>query len=703
MKKAYLCASFTCALMYSSISHSDSDNFRLDSELVVTSPTKLKQSLHDTPASVTVITDQDLKRHGIKTVAEALRLVPGMAVGMTTGNNYQIAYLNPSVRATRRMQVLIDGMSVYRTGYSRVEWINIPVQINDIERLEVTRSPSSSVYGANSFEAVINIITKHPEDRKGTFVELYAGSITTTESYIGHGGSSENTDYHISASTRKNDGYDQRDDGENRRDETDLSSFNIRAVTKFDKDTFDYQITGVKGELTLNNSDSRRISDSDQYIEDITLNLTYNKWISNKHSLKIHADTFRGKHEEQWSTSYYALLFTDEMRAMFIANPSYAQTILAGGVPSGGTAEDDQLAAAVFVRAATMSNPGALDNVVGIINEDFVERRSTFSVENTYKFNDSFRTVTGFGVSYNELESETFVGGNVSDTLYYLFTNMEYRFSDFLVNAGVMIEQEEERINDTLVSPRIALNYHLTPSDTFRFIVSKAYRTPDIIEQSRNWNYTMRDITPPIDGVTSEALFYFQAQGSDNLISGEILSKEISYYGVFPSIKSIIDIKLFKLELDQLIAQKLSFFNYAPDNNTYADRKGVDIELHSSVLDDIELGFGYSYLDCESNHVFESSDLCSRHSGFSDITFAVNESLTMTLAYYASDNISGLDYHRGDFIINKAFKTGGTQIDTRFIMRHYVEEHGYTVNENTVITNKYDKSTHYFAEVGVKF
>lgn len=703
MNKAYIFATITFALTLSNTAKSETDNFTVSNDLIVSTPTKLNQSLHDTPASVTVITDQDLKRHGIKTVAEALRLVPGMAVGMTTGNNYQIAYLSPSVRATRRMQVLIDGMSVYRTGFSRVEWINIPVQINDIERIEVTRSPSSSVYGANSFEAAINIITKNPADRKGTFIEAYAGSINTVESYIGHGDSFSDTDYYVSASTRRNDGYDQRDDGENRRDETDLTSFNVRGVTKYGQDSFDYQVTGVKGELTLNNSDSRRISDSDQYIEDITLNLSYNKWFSNKHSLKIHADTFRGKHEEQWTTSYFALLFTDEMRAMFLANPSYAQTILAGGMPSGGTAEDDQLAAAVFARAATMSNPGALDNVVGVINEDFVEQRSTFSIEDTYTFSDSLRAVTGLGLSYNKLESETYLGGTVTDTLYYLFTNIEYRFSDFLLNAGVMVEQEEERINDTLVSPRVALNYHLTPTDTFRFIVSKAYRTPDIIEQSRNWNYTMRDITPPIDGVTSEALFYFQAQGSDNLVSEEILSKEISYYGVLPSIKSIIDIKLFKLELDNLIAQKISFFNYAPDNNTYADRKGVDIEFHSSAFDDIEFGFGYSYLDCESNHVFESSDLCARHSGFTDITFALDESLTMTLAYYASDNISGLDYHRGDFIVNKAFKSGGTQIDTRFIVRHYAEDHGFTVNETTVIANKYDNSTHYFAEVGVKF
>jgi len=268
------------SLGISQLAHSNEDDFTFEEDVKVYTPAKLNQSLHDTPASVTVITDKDIKRLGLKNIAEVMRLVPGMAVGVTTGNNYQLAYLNPSVRATRRMQVLIDGMSIYRAGFSRVEWTNIPVHINDIAQIEVTRSPSSSAYGSNSFEAVINIITKHPGDNQGTYAEIYGGSISTKEAYVGHGGAFKDTNYHFSISHRENDGYDRRDDGENRRDETDLNSFNIRAVTEFKNGIFDYQVSAVKGELTLNNSDSRRISDSDQYVEDITVNLNYDHYPS---------------------------------------------------------------------------------------------------------------------------------------------------------------------------------------------------------------------------------------------------------------------------------------------------------------------------------------------------------------------------------------------------------------------------------------
>jgi len=62
----------------------------------------------------------------------------------------------------RRMQVLLDGISVYRPSYADVSWWTLPISINDV--VEVTRPPSAASYGANSMMAVINIKTKDPYD-----------------------------------------------------------------------------------------------------------------------------------------------------------------------------------------------------------------------------------------------------------------------------------------------------------------------------------------------------------------------------------------------------------------------------------------------------------------------------------------------------------------------------------------------------------
>ena len=143
---------------------------------VVLTPSRLRQSLADTPASVTVITSDMLQRYGIASIAEALRLVPGMAVTLATGNDYRINYHGTNILVPRRMNVLIDGLSVYRPALAQVDWKKLPVALEDVDRIEVTRGPNSVSYGANSMLAVVNIITKHPRDVEGTTITATRGS-----------------------------------------------------------------------------------------------------------------------------------------------------------------------------------------------------------------------------------------------------------------------------------------------------------------------------------------------------------------------------------------------------------------------------------------------------------------------------------------------------------------------------------------------
>ena len=113
----------------------------------VITPARLKQSLQDAPASVTVITAEQLRRLNIEHVWDALRLVPGMEVTQSTANRVLVNYHGTNIRNPRRMNVLIDGMSVYRPGFSEIYWGQLPVAIEDIERIEVTRGPNSAAYG----------------------------------------------------------------------------------------------------------------------------------------------------------------------------------------------------------------------------------------------------------------------------------------------------------------------------------------------------------------------------------------------------------------------------------------------------------------------------------------------------------------------------------------------------------------------------
>ena len=74
-----------------------------------------------------------------------------------------VAYHGHSDQFSKQMNVLIDGRSIYDPLLGGVNWYNIPIVLDDIERIEVTRGPNASTYGSNSFQAVINIITRRDD------------------------------------------------------------------------------------------------------------------------------------------------------------------------------------------------------------------------------------------------------------------------------------------------------------------------------------------------------------------------------------------------------------------------------------------------------------------------------------------------------------------------------------------------------------
>jgi outer membrane cobalamin receptor len=82
-------------------------------------------------------------------------------------SDYRVNYHGTNVLVPRRMNVLIDGVSVYQPLFARVDWTSLPIVIDDIDRIEVTRGSNSAAYGPNSLLAIINIISRHPRDVSG--------------------------------------------------------------------------------------------------------------------------------------------------------------------------------------------------------------------------------------------------------------------------------------------------------------------------------------------------------------------------------------------------------------------------------------------------------------------------------------------------------------------------------------------------------
>jgi iron complex outermembrane recepter protein len=125
---------------------------------------RLRQSPSNAPSASTIIDREMIRAAGIIDLPEIFRLVPGYYVGTNAGyitnTNYVVSYHGLTDAYSRRMQVLIDGRSVYQPFYGGVQWSELPITIEDIDRIEITRGPNAASYGANAFLAVINIITR---------------------------------------------------------------------------------------------------------------------------------------------------------------------------------------------------------------------------------------------------------------------------------------------------------------------------------------------------------------------------------------------------------------------------------------------------------------------------------------------------------------------------------------------------------------
>lgn len=166
------------------------------STLTVTSVAKRSQRLRDTAAAVYVITQEELRRAGIYSIPEALRMVPGVQVAKVAGDRWAVSARGFNSTLNNKLLVLIDGRAIYTPVFSGVYWGDQGTSINDIDRIEVIRGPGASLYGANAVNGVINIITKSSENTQGNLV-----SATTTAKGNGlyearHGGEiDEDTSY----------------------------------------------------------------------------------------------------------------------------------------------------------------------------------------------------------------------------------------------------------------------------------------------------------------------------------------------------------------------------------------------------------------------------------------------------------------------------------------------------------------------------
>ena len=146
------------------------------SELTITSVAKREQKLSRAAAAVYVITQEDIRRTGVSSVPEALRMVPGLEVARAGSHQWAITARGFNDTTANKLLVLVDGRSVYTHIYSGTYWDDQMIPLIDIERIEVIRGPGGSLWGANAVNGIINVITKDASNTVGNQVIAGVGN-----------------------------------------------------------------------------------------------------------------------------------------------------------------------------------------------------------------------------------------------------------------------------------------------------------------------------------------------------------------------------------------------------------------------------------------------------------------------------------------------------------------------------------------------
>jgi iron complex outermembrane receptor protein len=153
----------------------------------ITSASRKEQRAGDVPAAVFVITRDDIRRSGMTTIPDVLRLAPGVDVAQVNSNKWAVSVRGFNAVFANKLLVLIDGRSVYNRIFSGVLWDTEDLPLDDVERIEVIRGPGAAMWGANAVNAVINIITRPTADTQGAMVRMDGGR-DGTQGSVRYGG-----------------------------------------------------------------------------------------------------------------------------------------------------------------------------------------------------------------------------------------------------------------------------------------------------------------------------------------------------------------------------------------------------------------------------------------------------------------------------------------------------------------------------------
>jgi iron complex outermembrane receptor protein len=486
------------------------------------------------------------------------------------------------------MQVLIDGRSIYEPVLGGVNWNNVPVNVDDIERIEIIRGPNASSYGSNSFLAVINIITRFAAEDAGYYVRSNLGNHGIKDLTYRFASQGDNLDYRITLTTNNDDGQDGID-GRTLRDDVDADVIDYR---------LDYQIDAQQ-QLSYQGGYSHSIQQAragvrmdtfvaDRDIENIAAYqfIRYENILNRQHAVKL---------------QYYYNLF--DKSDIHIKNIDF------GTFPIN----DDILIALGQPTNAGITGTVTMTPFDFLRDESYTSQRHNLEVTHYYEPDNDFRLVWGLGTQKDIGRSEFYLAdsSHVSRNILRVFSNAEVRLNQALnLNAGLLWEKNDNMAAS--LSPRLSIISKFSDKHTFHITYSEAIRTPFLAEQFSDITLSANvagivDITAPSPATIpfNIDLLADVLRAGPSLRNERIIARELGYYGSFMNDDLSISARMFHNSISDLIGfrDEISSIELLPGGDGEVQ---VFENLFNTTIEGIEVEFNY-FLSTDTRLILNSS------------------------------------------------------------------------------------------------
>lgn len=526
---------------------------------VVVSVTRLPQTPLELPASLTVIDRRMIEASGINDIPELLRLVAGFQIAHVGGNKYAVTYHGMGDDYARRIQVLVDGRSVYMPATSSVDWFDLPLAIEDIERIEVLRGPNGVAFGDNSFSGVVNIITQEAKSARGSYARVQAGQGNYRRAVVRQGEKLGDLDLRLTFEHQSDDGLDD--------------------VTRKNGNFSSIKDDKLSNKLSLRGDWRTGVNDYVQFLGGFnsgTRGAGYNETTTNTsdYTTSPAFDTRNWRHFEQ--IKWRHINSTDNELQLQLYH-EYTDT-------------------SSTYRTLPINIPPL---AVFEVNGDILSERYALELEHRFRLSDSMRMVWGGETRFDQVTAPGYFNSDepLYNHMYRGFAHTEWQPADnYLVNLGAMLEHND--IAGTHLSPRLAINRRLSSDHAMRISATRAYRTPALLEEYADYRATV---------VGNEAYYAQLWKSEGDLRSEQITSYELGWMGNLGGSHTQYDFKLFKEQIRDVISHPIwrsytSSPTSIPNNAIYffnrdrADLEGAELQLKSITADETLFSFSYSYV-----------------------------------------------------------------------------------------------------------